>query len=85
MKIKQYVFNEKIRKQFHLNEWWWVLEDIIFILTESKDPKDYIKKMKSRDEGLSEGWGQIVAPLVFDTNGGPQKINCSTLLFFKKT
>lgn len=71
--------NEKIRKQFHLNEWWWVLEDIIFILTESKDPKDYIKKMKSRDEGLSEGWGQIVTPLVFDTNGGPQKINCSNL------
>ena len=71
--------NEKIRKQFHLNEWWWVLEDIIFILTESKDPKDYIKKMKSRDEGLSEGWGQIVTPLIFDTNGGPQKINCSNL------
>ena len=36
--------------------------DVIQILTDSVNPTDYIKKMKSRDKELAEGWGQIVTP-----------------------
>ena len=68
-----------VRKTFHNNEWWFVLEDIIEALVETKDAKDYLKKMKSRDEGLLEGWGQIVTPLFFQTKGGRQQINCSNI------
>lgn len=70
--------NKEVRKTFHAGEWWFVINDIISVLTESKDPSDYLKKMRSRDEGLSEGWGQIVTPLEFNTKGGRQKLNsCS--------
>ena len=30
--------------------------DIIQVLTDSVNPTDYIKKMKSRDKELAEGW-----------------------------
>ena len=36
--------------------------DVVEVLTESKAPKDYIKKMKQRDPELSKGWGQIGTP-----------------------
>jgi hypothetical protein len=55
-----------VRKTFYNGEWWFVLNDIVVALTETKDPSDYMKKVKSRDNGLSEGWGQIVTPLEID-------------------
>ena len=33
--------------------------DVVQILTDSKDPKQYIKKMRSRDEELNSRWGTI--------------------------
>ena len=58
-------------------KWYFVLTDVIQILTESTNPSDYIKKMRKRDESLSEGWGQLVTPLLVDTPGGKQKLNCA--------
>ena len=60
---------KEVRKTFHNNEWWWVLEDVISVITDTADARDYIKKMKSRDDGLKEGWGQIVTPLFVQTPG----------------
>ena len=37
--------------------------DVVKVLTESKNPSDYIKKIKKRDIKLAKGWGQIVTPL----------------------
>jgi len=31
--------------------------------------------MRKRDELLSQGWGQLVTPLLVDTTGGKQKLN----------
>ncbi|MDW7726795.1 MAG: Bro-N domain-containing protein [Candidatus Methanoperedens sp.] len=67
---------QKIRRTWNNNEWWFVLEDIVYILTDSSDPKQYIQKMKRRDEYLTKGWVQIVHALVVDTTGGMQKMNC---------
>ncbi|MFH1287063.1 MAG: Bro-N domain-containing protein [Candidatus Magasanikbacteria bacterium] len=58
-------------------KWYFSIVDVITVLTESKDPSGYIKDMKRRDEGISEGWGQIATPLVLETKGGPQKVNCA--------
>ena len=44
-------------------KWLFCVVDVVEALTDSKDPKDYIKKMKKRDPELSKGWGQIVTPL----------------------
>ena len=44
-------------------KWYFVVSDVIQILTNSPNPGDYIKKMRKRDDELSKGWGQFVTPL----------------------
>jgi len=44
-------------------KWYFSVQDIVQILSESKDVKDYIKKMKKRDAELNSNWGTI-CPLV---------------------
>ncbi len=58
-------------------KWYFVVEDVIAILTDSKDPKQYIKRMRMRDSELSKGWVQIVPTLLVETKGGLQKMGCS--------
>jgi len=65
------VWNEEDQK------WYFVVADVVQVLTDTPNPSDYIKKMRIRDSQLSEGWGQIVTPLSVDTSGGKQKINCA--------
>ncbi len=72
------VFQDKsIRRLWNQEEWWFVLEDIIVALTDSTDPKQYISKLRQRDEVLSQGWVQIVHPLPIPTIGGIQNMNCA--------
>jgi len=67
---------KKIRRTWFNDEWWFVTEDIVFVLTDSSDPKQYIQKMKQRDEELAKGWVQIVHTLSVHTMGGNQNMNC---------
>ena len=60
-------------------KWYFSIKDVILILAEAKDPKDYLSKMRRREPELAKGWGQIVHPLVVRTPGGPQKENCADL------
>ncbi len=72
------VFQGKnIRRIWHNDEWWFVIEDIVYVLTDSKDPKQYINKMRERDEELSKGWVQFVHTLPIPTSGGSQGMNCA--------
>ena len=73
--------NQKIRTVWveEEEEWYFSVKDVVTILTETTNAKDYISKMRRRDEELSKGWGQIVHPLTVQTAGGPQKENCATL------
>ncbi len=72
------VFDTKeIRRTWHKEEWWFVVEDVVAALIDSADPKQYVKRMKERDEQLAEGWVQLVPTLVIDTSGGPQRMSCS--------
>jgi DNA-damage-inducible protein D len=68
---------KEIRKTIHNNEWWFAINDVVQALTDTPDPKDYIRKMRDRDEELGKGWGQIVTPLSVQTSGGPQNLNCA--------
>jgi len=69
--------DKKIRRTLHNNEWWFVIVDIIEALTDSVNPKQYLKNMLNRDEELAKGWVQIEHPLLIDTEGGKQNINCA--------
>ena len=78
METKIAIFqNKEVRKALHNDEWWFVITDIIFILTDSIDPNGYIKDMRRRDAELLKGWGQIATPLSIETIGGVQKLNCA--------
>jgi prophage antirepressor-like protein len=72
------IFEKKqVRRVWYENQWWFVIEDVILALIESRDPKQYIQRMKQRDPQLSEGWVQIVHTLDVLTGGGTQKMICS--------
>ncbi|MBC8183077.1 Bro-N domain-containing protein [candidate division KSB1 bacterium] len=78
MTTKIAVFKKKeIRKTIHNNEWWFVVEDVVLALTDSRDPKQYIQRMKLRDPELKKGWVQIVHTLSIETTGGKQKMLCA--------
>ena len=67
----------QIRKTIHNNEWWFVVEDAVLALIDSSDPKQYVNRMKQRDQELAKGWVQIVHTLLVETEGGKQKMNCA--------
>jgi prophage antirepressor-like protein len=68
---------QEIRKTIHNDEWWFVVEDVVLALIDSKDPKQYIQRMKQRDPELGKGWVQIVHTLSIKTVGGAQRMLCS--------
>lgn len=58
-------------------KWYFVVEDVVAVLTDSSDPKQYIKRMRQRDKELAKGWVQFVPTLSVDTPGGRQKMGCA--------
>ncbi len=73
----------QIRKVFHDGSWWFVIVDVIAVLTDSANPSSYLRDMRRRDPSLAEtfkGGGQFAPPLAlsFITAGGPQKLQCWT-------
>lgn len=78
MEAKLVVFQDReIRRTLHSGEWWFVIVDVVAALTDSVDPTGYVKDMRRRDAELSKGWGQIATPLLVETAGGKQKVNCA--------
>ena len=69
--------NSKIRRIFYEGAWWFVVLDVVSVLTDSKQPAGYIKDMKRRDNGLNEVWVDLVQSLTVETDGGVQKVNCA--------
>jgi len=67
----------QIRRTLNNNEWWFSVEDIVAVLSDSKDPKQYMQRMKQRDPELKQGWVQIVHTLPVQTDGGIQRVNCA--------
>ena len=44
-------------------EWYFSIQDVVAVLTDSRDPKQYIKKMRARDPELNSNWGTICTPV----------------------
>jgi DNA-damage-inducible protein D len=75
---KVIIFQEKqIRRVWQGEEWWYVVNDIIQVLTDSPDPKRYWKETKKRDPELMKGGVNVSSPLSVETAGGKQKLNCA--------
>ncbi len=75
------VFEEKeVRRTWHDEQWYFSVTDVVQVLTDSLDVKQYIKKMRSRDEELSANWGTICTLLdVVSKDGKKRRENMSGL------
>jgi hypothetical protein len=68
----------QVRKTLHNNEWWFSITDVIEALTDSTDPKQYIKKMRQREPELDSYWGTICTPLEIPAPDGKiRATNCA--------
>lgn len=69
---------KEIRKTIHKNEWWFSVSDVVEALTDSADPRQYIKKMRQRDPELNSYWGTICTPLeIMAPDGKKRETNCA--------
>jgi hypothetical protein len=79
METKIAIFKgQRIRKAIHNDEWWFSVADVVEILTDSTDTKQYIKKMRQRDPELNLNWGTICTPLeILAPDGKMRETNCA--------
>jgi DNA-damage-inducible protein D len=78
--IQPALFEDRhIRREWHNGEWHFAVVDVVEALTDSRDPADYLKKLKRRDSEFAKGWGQNVPTLSVETAGGKQKLRCATV------
>lgn len=64
--------DRKIRSVWNEEEeqWYFSIEDIVAALTDSADPKQYIKRMRSRDTQLQINWGTICTQIQMIAHDG---------------
>ena len=76
MNNKLALFEEKeIRKTWKNNKWYFSIVDVVYALTDSSDPKQYVKKLKSRDIEIQNNWGTICTLLeMYSLDGKKRKI-----------
>lgn len=58
---------KQIRKTLHDGVWWYVIVDVVAVLTDSANPSGYLKDMRRRDPSLAEafkGGGKLPPPLL---------------------
>jgi DNA-damage-inducible protein D len=66
------VWNEKEQK------WYFSVQDVVEVLTDTVDVKQYVKRMLSRDEYLKSNWGTICTPVqMIAADGKKRKIQAS--------
>ena len=67
--------DKKIRSVWNEEEeqWYFSIVDVVEALTDSNDPKQYIKRLRSRDEGLNLNWGTICTPLEMTALDGKKR------------
>ena len=61
-------------------QWYFSVVDVVAALTDSSDPKQYIKKMRGRDPQLNANWGTICTPVQMTAlDGKSRKIMASDI------
>ncbi len=74
--------DKKIRSAWNDEEeqWYFSVYDVVEALTDSNDPKQYIKKMRKRDPQLDFNWGTICTPVeMIALDGKPRKIQAANV------
>lgn len=78
---KMKLFEQKqIRSAWDETEqkWYFSVQDVVEVLTDSSDVKQYIKRMISRDAVLKSNWGTICTPVeMVAADGKKRKIQAA--------
>jgi len=63
---------QKVRTHWDEEEekWFFSVQDIVQILSDSKDVKQYLKRMRSRNSELNANWGTICTPVEMTATDG---------------
>jgi len=71
MNNKLALFEEtKIRKVYKNNEWYYSINDVISILTDTSNPNEYLKRIKQKDKTLEKNWSKLSIYLNMQTKDG---------------
>ena len=76
------LFEEKnVRSAWNDEEekWYFAVQDVVQILTNSNDVKQYLKKMLTRDEQLKNNWGTICTLVEMKADGNETVTNYHAL------
>lgn len=67
--------DRRIRSAWNEDEeqWYFSIEDVVAALTDSSDPKQYVKRMRARDEQLHFNWGTICTQVEMLANDGKRR------------
>lgn len=74
--------NREIRAAWNeeQEEWFFSVTDVVAVLTDSTDPKQYLKKMRSRDAELNARWGTICTlTTLIASDGKPYRTNAANI------
>lgn len=62
----------------HEQKWYFSVQDVLEVLTESRDVKQYIKRMRGRDPELNSYWGTICTPVeMIAADGKKRKVQAA--------
>lgn len=64
----------EVRRVWEDERWFFCVNDVVIILTDSKNPTEYVKKLRKRDIVLSQVWGEITRGVSMPTAKGNQKL-----------
>lgn len=68
------IFEEKeVRRTWYDEQWYFSVSDVVQALTDSADVKQYIKKIRTRDNELSVNWGTICTLLEVISKDGKKR------------
>ena len=78
--VKQFE-DHQIRSAWNAEEerWYFSIVDVVGALTDSSDPKQYVKRMRSRDAELNANWGTICTPVrMMAADGKNREVQAAT-------
>ena len=70
------LFEEKqVRRAWNASEekWYFSIDDVVHVLTDSANVKDYIKKLRKRDSALDSYWGTNCPPVEMTAADGKKR------------
>ncbi len=63
----------EVRKEWYKGKYYFSVSDVVYILTNSVDVRQYIKKMRERDPELSVNWGTICTLVEMTSKDGKKR------------